>query len=694
MKSLTRAQRPINSIILLFLLTTSSVISAMQTTKNSNAAIAQIVLDTKPKYASTLNDIVKNYYEKNKTILVSTQALVNTLKRVQKIVDEDNLGITGNVEELVRAAQNGAFLLDKIAKSANEEIGKLAQTLKHPDVVDIIKYLYLQSCNLRTDETGFTEGIIFLKPGNKYTEHLRTFLKEYETRTLKDEKTQNSSNQPLILSAKTPDAFRLMCITITKTNQEKMVPFLNKFEDFYLIVPTDTKKGIRIKPERHPKVGVLNRIKVKVEATPDYGPEFNKETEIPSLFIEKFKAAFPKESKNVELLNNIGAMYSHLLKEYATAASDERKSELFLCLAAFEKCATQRNLRHLIHHIGLEIVLGDEELCESAFAKTEQSALDKKEVSDPFGVFLAFRTLRNTIRLYIASDDITKETEDKIRGEINDFYALITERGSSIKDEELGNYLTNTALTLKYAASLKADANTLIATLKGHLARPVFEKNYQATLNLKDFAQKLITEEEVKKSKALAAETDNTLSEQVILSLENYLKQDFPKSYNLMLTSDTKLNELIKKSDELRKLVKEPFFKLARLADNSVAFPKTKLALEHFNKHLIGTTIYSSEHETSFEAQKKFSTILGLLKTDIEIMLSKMITKAEEKGYICSTSQNGRRIINSVKRPEWLAGEKNPMALVLMKKNTQFFPSENALQKHVALIYEKNGALK
>ncbi|MCL5436391.1 MAG: hypothetical protein M1549_00750 [Candidatus Dependentiae bacterium] len=681
--------------LLLFSLSASMPIAlqAMETTKRS-LPVSKVLelkfqknIDT-PSSNMTLDETVEKYYEENETLLVSNSALVNTINKIQKILAGEAVG--DNLAKLVHSARNGARLLYEIAQGDVEFSSQLAKTISHAEVCDIMRYLYLQSCKIRPDETGFKEGIIILPPGDPYTEKLRTLLSLYWL--------QRKSDEEFILSAKTQDAFRLMCAEScndkngAKDGEKKDMPvrFLDRFDNFHITVPVDVKKGIRIKLERHPKVGIINKIKTRAGRTPDFGPEFNKETDVPQNLVEKFLKTFPQKSESGKLTKNFSSMYNQILAELNSPIDDSRKYELFSCQMDFEKLACKENMSHLGIRVGSEIILGEERLSESAFSETGKGEQEKMAK----GLFLAFVKMRKLVRTYALAAQSSKGGEQAMREEIENFYALIAEKTWCIKDEAIRSYYQNTARILKYVTSLKAeDPKSPAASLSGQLRRPLFEKAYQATLTeeVKEFIKNLSLENDKIKSQELAVETDDALACKVNDFSGNYIGQDkdLTKKFEATFDKNTRISDIIMQQDDIKKLMKKPFTQFIRLHHNLTSFPKTRAGLINFLSYLLGTAKDIIELEQNFEKRQKFSAMLGSLKNDVTKLFATLADVSERKGYICSSSPNGRRIINSVERPKFLLGGKNPDAIGQLKKIPQLFASEQALKDQVTYIYEK-----
>ncbi len=723
MKSLVRALRTTTSSLLPLFLLTSTAAMAMETTKKSveNKTMAiigekklsieaekfsEMLKLFKPK---TLGELADEYYENNSTLLVGDKSLINTIIKVQNIPIDKKEEIAANFEELMRATKNGAKKLHLLANSDEKKISEFAKIAKHPDVVDMIKYLCLCSCNIRPDATCFKEGIVYLKPGTKYCETLRTFLTAYRTRVEKESITQKSSIHSLIERATTTDAFRLMCITLTKTNQELLIPFLGKFKDFHITVPKNPNVGIRIKPERLPKTSLLNIAVTKVHATPDAGPEYNKETDISQDLIDTFTATFPNANIEKNPVDNkplFGAMYSHILKNLSKTAD--------VCLSVFEEFVVLNRLNHLTDRIGSEIILGEEELLESNFAdienqillsllddvllgsvfddrmkehvKVEKQLPDSKN-KDLCGLFIKFKALRKSVRDYAISKKPTAEMEKALRSDIDDFFILVNEKTlDSISDQDLRSYLFNTGATLKYLASLKEEVlpNAPTTTLREQLVHPIFEIWYQKQLDLKNFVEKAKEETLKIKSKELATATDNALSELARTILEKYEK-DLTSKYDVLKLGVLQKNTLKKqvKDEDIFRLSSQIYNKLHYPINRLVAFQKTKQCLHNILESLVGTAIEKSKKDIEFK--NKFTTLLSLMKTDIVNTITLMGKEAEKNGYVCSVGNKGKKIISEFQHPGM---KKMPGTIRQLKTNLHIFNSEETLKEHIENLYK------
>lgn len=708
MKSLVRALRTTTNSLFPLLLLASTAAMAMETTKKSieKIEIEKIEKKTmavtgqldrekedllrffkifKPK---TLEELSDEYNDNNFTFVIPNLSLENTVTRVLNIPNSKEEEVAANFEELVRAAKNGAKQLDSLANCDEKKISELAETAKHPDVVDIIKYLCLCSCNIRPDETCFSEGIVYLKPGTSYCENLRTFLTAYRTRVEKENITQKSSINILIEKAQTAHAFRLMCITITKTNQELLVPFLDKFNNFHITVPKDTSLGIRIKPERLPKTSIFNKIVTKTHATANAKPEYNKETDVPEILVKKFKITFPKTELEKNKISDefpIGAMYRHIIQELQNAAGEE-KYKITECLAAFEGFAARSGLNHLPDRIGSEIILGEEELFRSYFGQFEEQIISDTKTSNICGLFLKFMALRKNVRDYVISKKPSAEEEKMLRSEINDFFVLVNEKTLDlISNKNLRSYLFNTGATLKYLATHKEEIlpNAPTTTLQERLVHPVFEIWYQKQLDLKEFIKNAKAEALNMKSKELATATDNALSELAQNVLEKY-KNDLTIKYDALklgVLQKSILKKQVKNEDIFRlssQIYNKLFYPISRLID----FPKTTRCLSNLLESLVGTTIENSKKDSEFK--KGFTTLLSLMKTDIVNTLTLMGKEAEKNGYVCSVGDNGRKIISECNP----GVKKMPGTIKQLKVNLHIFNSKEALKQHIENLYK------
>lgn len=633
---------------------------------------------TPPSPTEILEAYVKENGTENGTVLVPTKYVKDTIIHVQKL--KDSLSINANIEEFIKAIQTGAKLAYTIAHSKPEEIAELAQKINAADVPSIIKYLYSQSCTIRPDKTGFTEGILIVTRNNPYFTGLKMFFEKYQERVLKGNATQKSSTIPLIKPAKTAGAFRLMCMTITETNQEKMAPFLDKFEDFHIIL---SDENIRIKPEREAKnSNPLQLLKIKLKATPNAGPEYNKTTDIPSELINTFWRTFP----NAKVKNaTIGGMYTHILNELKIATAQE-KHDILKCKGIFEKIAAINGLSHLSDRIGQEIILGEEELFESYFSEkncTEQTTSWKEAC----GIYLLFKQVRDTIRAYI-SEEKSLTTENSVRADIEHLYAVVNSKAlESISEPTIRTYLYNTAITLKYLATIQETPlpNKPAITLKERLMGSVFERTYQANLDIKTIAEGFIVQQDAEKFEKL-----DKLLAGVITNFWKTHQEKFTKKYPLELPKNALLgklivnqeNSLFETNNDIYSKTLPPYAKLAQIAQDLENFKQTHTLLTTCTQHLLGTTILATQDKSEWN-RNALKTDIDNLSKDLKVMLSNLAKTVENNGCYCSAGEQGKKIIAQTctelfKSP---SDKKDPETIKKFKKSAQVFASIPALQK-------------
>ncbi|MCL5436390.1 MAG: hypothetical protein M1549_00745 [Candidatus Dependentiae bacterium] len=675
----------------------------MKITKNVVVLMNKLAIppSQKKQTAKTpLTRMLDKYYESNQTVLVSNESLTNTINKVQKILFGE--AVNNNIDKLAHAAQNGAKILYAVVQGNLELAANLAKTISHADVCDIMRYLYLQSCNIRPDETGFKEGIIILPPGDSYTEKLRTLLSLYWL--------QRKSDGKFILSAKTQDAFRLMCTEmvdkdddapspedknekIEKEEQgpiQKFVRFLDRFDNFHITVPIDAKKGIRIKLERHPKIGIINKIKTRAGRTPNFGPEYSKETDVPQNLVEKFLKTFPQESGSAQV-SNLSSMYNQILTELKKSIDDERRYELFSCLTNFEKYACEKNLSHLTIRTGSEIILGEERLFEAAFSEKGTGAHGKTAQ----GILLVFKKLRETIRAYATAETSNDPSEEEVCNQIARFRSLIDERKDAITDKNILSYYQTTALTLQYTATITGgDPKSPAATLKGRLRRPLFEKTYQKTLSteLAAFVKNAADKNGVGQTAPnLAEKTDETLFNTINEFSNKYVGtgKDLPKQLAESPNQNQKIGDLIETDNKVGSLLQKPLRQLVSLRTNLDDFPRAHHELSRFLSHLIGTAkdIYKSAGDG--DKDQKFCDTLNRLKTDVMNLFEEIGKGAEKNGYVCSSSRHGKKIIKAVEPANLLQKNIKVTGIGRMKKIPRLFPSEQELTEHVQKLYNK-----
>lgn len=681
------------TFLALSLLTSQSSIAMEITEKPEKPASpkSEIQVSTIPvPEPKSPTEITESYYKKNGngTVLVPNSAFENTAERVRKstyswlkMYKSDPIANTANTKELIRAAQNGAQYLWLITQKTDQnDVIELAKKVSPNDVVDIIKYLYTQSCTIRPDKTGFTEGIIVIKADSACYPNLRLFLETYHARIMEGDKITNSS---LIFEAGTAGAFRLMCTTPTEKSLE-IAKFLGKWDDFHITIPPFKKNekpgNIRIKPEHDLKVG-LNKIRAKLHSTPNFGPEYNKTTDIPLGLIKKFQYTFPNAKLKYP---TIGCMYNWIITELKTA-QEEKKHSILECKSGFEKIAAVNGLSHLSDRTGSEIILGDEELFESYFSEkncTEQTTGWK----EARGIYLLFKQIRDTVRTYI-TEEKSLITENALRADIDNLYTVVNSKAlESISEPKIRSYFYNTALTLKYLTTIKETPlpNTPMTTLKERLMAPVFEHAYQANLELTVIAEKIMVQQKTEKFEKL----DKLLVED-ITNFWNKQQEKFTKKYPVELPKNTSLgklkinqnNDLFESQKDLFTKTSQPYLKLTQLTEDLEQFKQTHTLLKTYTQYMLGTAILGAQ-DTNDWNKNALKSNLELLYKELKTVVKDMAKTIENAGCYCSAGEEGKKIIvqTCTELFKNAQDKKDPKTITLFKKSTQVFASIGALQ--------------
>lgn len=628
-----------------------------------------------------LKDCTEEYYKSNKTILIPNESLKKTIITVQKLTDP--LSITANIDELAKNIQLGAAYIYQISVSTEPQIKELAQKIAAHEVPYIIEYLYSQSCLIRPDKTGFSEGIIFIPASAKYYAGLKCFFEAYETRVKVGNATQKSSNIPLIETAQTAGAFRLMCIEVTETNQEKIAPFLGKFKNFYIII---NKDGIRIKPERLPKVGIVNKFKVFIGRTPNASPHYNKPTDVPSDLINAFIYTFP----NAKLKNGaiISDMYNYIVDELQIADS-ARKLDILKCKNNFELVAAKKGLSHLSTRTGSEIILGDEDLYWTLLSEKNNNKL----APEAYGIYLLFTTLRDHIRTYVTEGDTSTITELSLKNDIDIFYTIATSKTiDTLNDTQLQKYLYNTALTLKYLSTLEEESlpDTPTKSFRERLTAAIFETHYQSKLKISLIAETINSKNQNDKLKKL----DDLLAKK-FASFWNAEEKQFPKKYPFTLPVNTILGKLRVNQQDIFETDKkiysktiQPFTILTLGASDLQQFALTYGLFQDVTRQLVGTALVGTQSEWF---KNQLATDLESFYANLKLTINGLVETIEANGFYCPAGKNGKDIIsktcsNLLKNEQ---DKKEPKAIEFFKKSIRVFPSVEALQVETKKILDQ-----
>lgn len=679
MKSLVNALCSVNiSIFGLFFFATQSTIAM-----KLNPTISTLI-EEKQKNISPI-EISEAYYQKNNTVLISKFSLENTIKRILKV--DNDLSVYENANVFETEIKAGARYLYNIAHLPEEKIQDMACDIGPADASNIIKYMYSLSCRIRPDKTGFSEGIIIVRPGNRYFKALKCFFKKYQKQIEENNKTGKGSSIPLIEKAKTSGAFRLMCLT----NQGKKTPFLGKFEDFYIIISDD---NIQIKPEKYPKVKIVNKVTAALFGTKKSGKKYNKPTDIPKEFSEEFVKIFPSKP-----ISSISDMYKKLSGNLAKG-TDEEKEKINDCITKFKKIGSKNRLPHLIYRIGSEIILDDEELSESYFAEKcdEKMSIEEKKAR---GIFLYFRALQDQISEYISNGVTDEDAEKIIRKSIDNFLDMVSNETliATITDKEIRDYYLDTALTLKYIANLKDEKlpDTPAITLKKRLKNPVFEKEYQAKIDLKEFAKELNDQKKIEKINELGKILGKRID-----SLTTQYSSTFPHQCQI----DTDGNPSSIEKEETRKRFSplyEKFIKklsetLRKNADAlNKTFPELSEKLTSFIKSIVGTTLEFAKTKDANEwiEKDRAETLQKGLKNiteDVTKLITDVGEDIEKAGYFWTTGKNSTKILHTryTELSKNKNGEKYPAAIKKFKNTPQLFTSKESLIAAITEIYKKS----